>query len=306
MFPERRLLLCSADIDRLNQQHHLLLWQGVVLAASKIEEGRSGDNRFLDDDTISSGNTGDSRGERDLSEIRSEVELLVRRVVPDEVDNIDEMMMQFKNREEELVETLRTMQERTVAQRARHAIRKSAKMEAKARALENREEQRSRSDSLSSDDPSFYDDSEDDSSVSDVTDQSSLRQTTKTSLELAVQQGDWRAVGEAAAIMGADTIAAARDADSTSSYVESSSLQDSSSMQGSSSLHSSMATSTGFSDENKEARITHLDDLIAKGDWNGIVAAAGKYQAIDEQLLGQSAAAAADWAISRSLDRLLW
>lgn len=230
----------------------------------------------------------------------------MRRVVPDEVDNIDEMMMQFKNREEELVETLRTMQERTVAQRARHAIRKSAKMEAKARALENREEQRSRSDSLSSDYPSFYDESEDDSSVSDVTDQSSLRQTTKTSLELAVQQGDWRAVGEAAAIMGADTIAAARDADSTSSYVESSSLQDSSSMQGSSSLHSSMATSTGFSDENKEARITHLDDLIAKGDWNGIVAAAGKYQAIDEQLLGQSAAAAADWAISRSLDRLLW
>ena len=66
MFPERRLLLCSADIDRLNQQHHLLLWQGVVLAASKIGEGRSGDNRFLDDDTISSGNTGDSRGERDL------------------------------------------------------------------------------------------------------------------------------------------------------------------------------------------------------------------------------------------------
>ena len=152
---------CTSDVDESSNSNEMDAlvaagdWQGVVLAASKIEEGRSADNRFLDEDTISSGYTGDSRGERDLSEIRSEVELLVSRVVPDEVDNTDEMMMQFKNREEELVETLRTMQERTVAQRARHAIRKSAKMEAKARALENREEQRSRSDSLSSDYPSF-------------------------------------------------------------------------------------------------------------------------------------------------------
>ena len=34
----------------------------------------------------------------------------------------------------------------------------------------------------------------------------------------------------------------------------------------------------------KGTRITRLDDLIAKGDWTGIVAAKGKYQAIDEQL----------------------
>ena len=315
-------------------------WEGVVLAAAKIEEGRSETNRSLDEDTVSSGYTGGSKVDRDLSEIRSEVELLVRRVVPDEVENIDEMMLQFKGREGELVETLRTMQERTVAQRARQAIRKSAKMEAKARALENRD----RSNSLSSEDPSFYDDSgDDDSSVSDLGSQDmsisegppSSKQATITSLELAVQQGDWRAVGEAGAMMGGAGIAPGGDSE-TSSYVESD-LQGSGSLEGSSSLQdSSLATSTASTDENKETRITHLDDLIAKGDWSGIVAAAGKYQATDEQGQGQaseeerealagakmwqkiashsksesvtendeSAAAATDWAISRRLEQI--
>jgi len=54
-----------------------------------------------------------------VQEIRSEVKSLVRRVVPEKIDNVDEMMLQFTGREEELVETLRTMQERPVAQKAR-------------------------------------------------------------------------------------------------------------------------------------------------------------------------------------------
>ena len=49
---------------------------------------------------------------RKKKSIREEVENLVRRVVPEEIDNVDEMMLQFKGREEELVETLRTMQQR--------------------------------------------------------------------------------------------------------------------------------------------------------------------------------------------------
>ena len=52
---------------------------------------------------------------RKKSEIKSEVEALVRRVVPDEIDNVDEMMKQFKGREDEMIETLRTMQERSIA-----------------------------------------------------------------------------------------------------------------------------------------------------------------------------------------------
>mmetsp|Transcript_29089 Transcript_29089/g.49609 ORF Transcript_29089/g.49609 Transcript_29089/m.49609 type:complete len:969 (+) Transcript_29089:313-3219(+) len=329
----------SSSIDASNSREELdeLMaagnWEGVVLAASNIDEGRSKGSGSLEEDTITSGYTGGSKGERDISEIRSEVELLVRRVVPDELDNVDEMMLQFKGREEELVETLRTMQERTVAQRARQAVRKSAKMEAKARAMENREEQRKRTHSLSSEDPSFYDDSEDDSSVSDLDsqgmstseDQPSSKETNITSLERAVQQGDWLAVGEAAAMMGGVGIAPAAGGDSeTSSYIETDSMHD-----------SSLATSTASSDLNRETRITHLDDLITKGDWPGIIAAAGKYQAIDEQF-GQatseeelealaeanmwktiathskesvagtddSAAAATDWAISRSLEQI--
>ena len=44
------------------------------------------------------------------AEIRLEVETLVQRLVPDEVGNIDEMMLQFRGREIELVEALGTMQ----------------------------------------------------------------------------------------------------------------------------------------------------------------------------------------------------
>jgi hypothetical protein len=61
---------------------------------------------------------------------RVEVESLVRRVVPDEVDNIDDIMEQFRGREEELIETLRVMQEKSIAQRARAAVQRSAKREA--------------------------------------------------------------------------------------------------------------------------------------------------------------------------------
>ena len=71
-------------------------------------------------------------------EIRGEVEALVRRVVPDEIDNVDEMMLQFRGREEELLETLRTMHERSITQKHREATNKNAKREAKNRRLASR------------------------------------------------------------------------------------------------------------------------------------------------------------------------
>jgi hypothetical protein len=54
------------------------------------------------------------------------VEALVRVVVPEEINNVDVMMNQFRGREAELVSTLRNMQERSVAQRARASVHKSA------------------------------------------------------------------------------------------------------------------------------------------------------------------------------------
>jgi len=65
------------------------------------------------------------------AEIELEVKDLVKRVVPEEIDNVDEMMRQFRGKEEELVETLRTMHERSIAQREREEMRRNAKREAR-------------------------------------------------------------------------------------------------------------------------------------------------------------------------------
>ena len=58
------------------------------------------------------------------------MEALICRVVPDEIDNMDNIMVQFSVREEELVEMLGSMQEKSVVQRARAAVQQSAKKEA--------------------------------------------------------------------------------------------------------------------------------------------------------------------------------
>jgi hypothetical protein len=67
-----------------------------------------------------------------LGEIQAEIEILTRDVAPEEMDNIDDMMAHFKGNEEELLETLWTMKERSVAQRARLADRKTAQRAARA------------------------------------------------------------------------------------------------------------------------------------------------------------------------------
>jgi hypothetical protein len=46
---------------------------------------------------------------RQLEEYRVQIEALVRRVVPDEVDNVDQMMEQFEGRLPALIETLTNM-----------------------------------------------------------------------------------------------------------------------------------------------------------------------------------------------------
>ena len=55
-------------------------------------------------------------------EVCAEVEALVRLVVLEETGNVDAMLTQFKRREEELLQTLRTMQERSVTARTRAAV----------------------------------------------------------------------------------------------------------------------------------------------------------------------------------------
>jgi hypothetical protein len=70
-----------------------------------------------------------SQEKQQMNMYRAEVEALVRRVVPDEIDNIDDIIVQFSGREEELIETLKAMQEKSIAQRARAAVQRTAKRE---------------------------------------------------------------------------------------------------------------------------------------------------------------------------------
>jgi len=76
--------------------------------------------------------TSASQKER-LQEIRAQVTQMVQDIVPDEVDNVDEMMNQFKGKEEELLETLRTMKERNVAKKARLESQKIARRNTRSR-----------------------------------------------------------------------------------------------------------------------------------------------------------------------------
>lgn len=76
--------------------------------------------------SVQTSQTSGSQKER-LKEIRAQVEKMVKDVVPDETENIDEMMAQFKGKEEELLETLRTMKERDVAKKARLESQKIAR-----------------------------------------------------------------------------------------------------------------------------------------------------------------------------------
>jgi hypothetical protein len=54
---------------------------------------------------------------RDRAELRRQVGELLQQVVPEEMEHLDEMMLQFEGFEEELLETLKTMQERQMATR---------------------------------------------------------------------------------------------------------------------------------------------------------------------------------------------
>jgi hypothetical protein len=298
--------------------------------------------------------TGEASGASDSAsalqkraEIREEVEALVRRVVPDEIDNIDEMMNQFKGREEELVETLRTMQERQIAQRERAARNKSAKMEAKRDVRQKRKLQAAMaasSEGLAAvppnevtpvseeggegSSPAMMGGDDDDAppmarfrhrapspgNVSDVgsdfsdpdfaprihaattstrydadgegsdfeTDDDQTAQEgqevimsmgpvdtpldqlqARERLAQAVEAGDWEAVGELGALMGADASVTSASTNGKGDLSE---------------YDSSGYSSTGGGDGSaNEAQVAELDSLIEAGNWEGVVLAAKKY-----------------------------
>jgi hypothetical protein len=377
----------AAELDNLVDAGD---WEGVVLAAAKYEAAEgpgsntsgSGSRSNTEQQTMDSGSMASSPSKaQKRQELREVVEDLVRRVVPEEIQNVDEMMMQFRGREEELVETLRTMQERAVAQKARNGAQKAAKVQAKTKTTEARAADASAilSNIASPSTEGSPAGSKDDSSKGSgsflaatstmslgsgiITSQpaakslgtgtveglakskslgtgtieadkpSSQRDKKQSALEMAIEAGDWEAVGEAAAMLSDHSMASSADTD------EINRLADGLSSQGSGSVGSRGDTS---------AKAEELDELIDRGDWAGVAQAAGvkgddpkltkkqetekeratrrlKHLKEEEEALAQAdiwmaiaeqskqesektdkgASEAADWAIGRSLQALV-
>ena len=61
-------------------------------------------------------NNSEDTNTRSTEEFRSKIFSLVERIIPEEIDQADEMISQFSGREDELIQTLSAMKERKVAQ----------------------------------------------------------------------------------------------------------------------------------------------------------------------------------------------
>jgi hypothetical protein len=306
----------SLDAARAAELDHLVDagdWEGVVLAAAKYEaaEGTTGSRSEASEDrsgsvtgsgtypSVTTGGSQSSTASKIIKrqELRAQVEDLVQRVVPEEIQNVDEMMLQFRGREEELVETLRTMQERAVAQKARQGAQKAAKQQAKRSVNEARaagvavvpaspskDTKRTKTSPPGSKDMSAESGSfphvtatslgtghvSKRSQVADPPAQSE-RDRKQSALEQAIESGDWEAVGEAAAMLS--------DASMTSADTEEIDR-----------LAEGMPSDRSSAGNSKEGdRAAELDDLIDKGDWTGVVAAASRYSDDDKNATGETA-----------------
>jgi hypothetical protein len=317
----------AAELDNLVEAGD---WEGVVLAAARFETSdpagsrgsRSGQS--IDSASATDSATGGATGSspsvsesltasddpskmKKRAEMRGEVEALVRRVVPEEIDNVDEMMNQFKGREEELVETLRTMQERAVAQKARQAGQRAAKVEARRSVQRGVVPGTSGAESSASS-----------AAGTDTTDGSLVR----TALEHAIEAGDWDAVGQAAAVMSDASTASTGEIDRFANANISQSTD------------GTPGSRKPFQGVNA-SRAVELDAMIDQGDWSGVVAAANRFSQDDKKPLARgrtqeeeealaeaekwsriaqqsqaegatdaAASEAAEWAIQRSLTQM--
>eukprot|EP00934_Nitzschia_sp_Nitz4_P003763 Nitzschia sp. Nitz4//scaffold95_size97785//55561//58838//NITZ4_004671-RA/size97785-augustus-gene-0.108-mRNA-1//-1//CDS//3329560484//3753//frame0 len=290
----------SLDATRAAELDHLVQsgdWEGVVLAAAKYEAAESGESHEGVAGDASTGDTsgsasasgesgnrsaampdtssvGSSRSKsKKLEEYRQEVEELVRRVVPEEIQNVDEMMMQFQGREDELIETLRTMEERAVAQKARLGAQKQAKVQAKLKTSEERAADASVLSAKAAAAKTLVESEPMETEAKEIppTEETAKRtlptpEETKpkkmsraqrqTALEEAIEAGDWEAVGEAAAMLSDSSLASA-DTEELKKIGDS--------------------LATGNDEFDDDGGSEDLDRLIEKGDWTGVVhAASGK------------------------------
>lgn len=271
----------AAELDQLVDAGD---WEGVVLAAAKYQteessniEGTVGASVESSGDSMTGTGTGGSPSMSTSvsdspskiakrAEIRAEVEALVRRVVPEEIDNVDEMMNQFKGREEELVETLRTMQERAAAQKARAASQKAAKVKAK-QTVQRGVVPGAQAAAQKIASPQPVPGTPDSSEISAFISPESLKEQ-RSALELAIERGDWDAVGRAAAMIGDQSIGSPNSEDFTALNR---------------SIDSDIPKERDQLSGEDKARAEELDDLINVGDWSGVVSKALMYSGSPEK-----------------------
>lgn len=245
--------------------------------------------------TSISGNAGSTQSD---SELREKIISLVERVVPEELKNVDEMLQQFKGREEELIETLRSMQERSVTRKARVAQQKAAKAEAKHQAQSKRLNESSAStvfrlpkhrtpvDTGSDNEGEAHNLNEflaasnksqdlprQTGSGSDT--ESDSAPTLAQSLERAIELGDWHAVAEAAALLS-DTSATGDNRSSVTSRLSGISSVD---------LDGLQELDAHPTKEINTNRLKELDQMIVAGDWNGVIEASQRYSEEDEGVI---------------------
>merc|ERR1711957_847613 len=118
----------ESQVHKLEQLVEAGNWEEVMAHANKIDDVSTdhsmSDNSMRSADSVqqlspvsSPGSTGHVVGEgRDILDIVTEIAELVEMVVPDELENLDSMLLHFRGREEELVKTLHNMQDEKLGQ----------------------------------------------------------------------------------------------------------------------------------------------------------------------------------------------
>ena len=239
--------------------------------------------------TSSAGTTtseGASSRAKQLEDIRAEVEELVRHVVPEEKDNIDEMLLQFRGREEELVETLRSMKERSVAQKARIEGQKRAKRDAKQTV-----EAKNKAASMGAIDNTGA--PADDSWITEI--ENTPHSATGTLTGVIGAGG----VAAAGGKLGIDKLEPPKEEDEDREMREmQDALQDAiknenwegvaEAASGLSGRNLSGNASTGSRTSSRRSsasssRSEEIDSLVDRGDWDGVVAAASRLAAVGDQ-----------------------
>ena len=317
----------AAELDQLVDAGD---WEGVVLAAAKFEaesstKSGSGSAEPSSGSISGSRSASDSRSVGTSSaytqstagvsesaskvarreEIRTEVEALVKRVVPDEIDNVDEMMKQFRGREEELVETLRTMQERSVAQRARAAVHESAKIQARRSVQEKRAAAAAAAGvaagaaagmtmSKSQSDEGTSDFSSPEFAAPSASTQEEYHDSTTTEQSSSVLYPEGKPVRKRSASRSRSpshneprtALEAAIEAGDWEAVGEAAALMSDADSQSYSGSLPSVGTASSRGRSVGSAadadRAAELDKLIDKGDWQGVVTAASRYSTMDK------------------------